>query len=188
MNEKKTFVGARNQVNPTESNTAEPMTFDRLSENINGAVHNVKSLLMAVNGYVDLLGAEEQSEVYEHAKESTEAVETILGNLAYALRAYRKTEPEELSLNACVRSTVELLRTNQVLKSMVMFELELARNDGIYAVSAEVMARLDGFIAGVAEHVLSGRQYTCTVATVCESERVCVRIGDEEIGFSRSGL
>ena len=171
-----------------ESRTEAAMTVERLAENVSGVVHNLKSTLMAVDGYIDLLASKKRGEIYKHAKQSTEALEAILGNLVYALRAYRKTEPEELSLNACVRSTVELLRTNQVLKSMVMFELELARNDGIYAVSAEVMARLDGFIAGVAEHVLSGRQYTCTVATVCESERVCVRIGDEEIGFSRSGL
>ena len=119
------FVGAEKRVNTTESPVEGAMTVERLSENISGVVHNVKSLLMAVNGYVDLLGAEERSEVYEHAKLSTEAVETILVNLAYALRAYGKTAPEELSLNTCVESTVELLRTNSVFQSKVRFELEL---------------------------------------------------------------
>ena len=79
-------------------------------------------------------------------------------NPVFALRACsgsRDTEPVELSLNACVRSTVELLRTNQVFQSKVRFELALAGDDRIYAVPAEAMARLDGFIADAAERVLS---------------------------------
>ena len=36
-------------------------------------------------------------------------VETIIANLAFALRAYRNTEPERLSLNACVRGAIERL-------------------------------------------------------------------------------
>ena len=117
-------------------------------------------------------------------KRLTEAMETILGNLVFALRAYRKTE--KLSLNVCVKSTIELLRTNQVFKSKARFELEVAGNERIYAVPAEVMGRLDGVFAGAAEHVLFGGKYTCTVATVCEPGRACVRIGAEEIGFLRS--
>ena len=37
------------------------------------------------------------------------------------------------------------------------------------------------------QRVLAGGEYTLTVATVCEPSRVCARIGNEEIGFSRSG-
>ena len=50
------------------------------------------------------------------------------------------------------------------------------------------MANLDGFIAGAAEHVLDGGEYTCNIVTVSEPERVCVRIRDKEIEFSRSEL
>ena len=50
---------------------------------------------------------------------------------------------------------------------------------------AKVMTRQDGFVAGEAERVLADGVYTLTVVTVSELERVCVRIGDGEIGFSR---
>lgn len=55
-----------------------------------------------------------------------------------------------MSLNACVRSTVELLRTNQVFQSKVKFELELAEDERFHAVPAEAMARLDGFVVDAA--------------------------------------
>ncbi len=171
-----------------ESHVEEAVRFERLAENVAGVVHNLKSTLMAVNGYIDLLAPERDGEVYEHAKQATEAMEEILCNLVFGLRACRKTEPEELSLNACVQSTVELLRTNYVFQSKVRFEFELTENDWIYAVPTEVMAQLDGFIAVAAEHMLVGGQYTCTVATVCEPRLVCVQIGDEESEFLRSDL
>ena len=89
------------------------MSIEKLSENISGVMHNLKSALMAVNGYLDLLGKDGDSEIYAQAKRSTGVVETIIANLAFALRAYRNTEPERLSLNACVRGAVELLRSNR---------------------------------------------------------------------------
>jgi hypothetical protein len=188
MREAQTRVRAEK---PTESHTEETMTVERLADGINGVAHNLKSTLMAVNGYIDLLGTGQPGEVYEQAKRSTGAMETILGNLVFAMRAYsgsRGTEPVELSLNACVRSTVELLRTNPVFQSKVRFELALAGDDRICAVSAEAMGRLNGFIGDAAERVLSAGEYVLTVATVREPGRVYVRAGGGEIGFSRSDL
>ena len=46
MNEKKMFVRAEKQEDPTESNNGQAMTVERLSENVSGVVHNVKSLLV----------------------------------------------------------------------------------------------------------------------------------------------
>ena len=59
-----TYAGEKKRADSIDSNTAETMTVERLSENVSGVVHNVKSLLMAVNGYVDLLGVEGRSEIY----------------------------------------------------------------------------------------------------------------------------
>jgi hypothetical protein len=188
MEKVKTRAKAEKQA---DSHTEKTMTVERLSEDVGGVVHNLKSALMAVNGYIDLLGSGQPGEIYEQAKRSTGVMETILGNLVFALRAYsgsRGTEPEELSLNACVRSTVELLRTNQVFQSKVRFELALAGDDRICAVSAEAMGRLNGFIGDAAERVLSAGEYVLTVATVREPGRVYVRAGGGEIGFSRSDL
>ena len=172
--------------NQTDSYLKKALSLERLAENVGGVAHNLKSTLMAVNGFLDLLGAENHSEIHEQAKRSTEAMETILSNLVFVLQAYRKTEPEVLSLNACVRSTAELLQTNGAFPGKVMFELELDEDDGIYAVLADVMVKLDLLITSAAEHVLAGGQQTCVVATVCERRLVCVRVGSVVTGFPRS--
>jgi hypothetical protein len=161
----------------------ESMDLDRLTENILGVMHNVKSALMAVNGYIDLLAPEKSGEIFEQAKHSTVAMETIIDDLVFAMRALRNTEPRELSLNQCVRSVVELIRSNPTFRGKVKFSFELAGDDGIYAVPAEVMMRLNEFISGEAKRVLAGGEYKLTVATVRESERVCARLGGAEIAF-----
>jgi hypothetical protein len=161
----------------------ESTDINHLTENILGVMHNLKSALMAVNGYIDLLAPKKSGEIYEHAKHSTGVVETIIGNLVFAMRAVRNTEPGEFSLNQCVRSAVELIRSNPTFRSKVKFAFEFAEDDGIYAVPAEVMSRLDVFISESAKRVLAGGEYKLTVVTVRESERVCARIGGAEIVF-----
>ena len=161
------------------------MSVEKLSENISGVMHNLKSALMAVNGYLDLLGKDGNGEIYEQAKRSTATVETIIANLVFAMRAYRNTEPVELSLNACVHSAVELLRSNRTFNGKVKFELELGEEDGIFGVPANVMGRLDGFITDAAMRVLKGKDHVLTVVTVCAEDHVSVRIGAAEVVFPR---
>ena len=164
------------------------MTVEKLSENISGVMHNLKSALMAVNGYLDLLGKDGNEEIYAQAKRSTGVVETIIANLAFAVRAYRSAEPERLLLNACVRSAVELLRSNHTFNGKVKFELELGEQDAIYDVPANVMARLDAFITEAAMRVVKGKDHVLTVMTVCEGEQVSVRIGGAEVVFPRGDV
>lgn len=82
------------------------MTVEKLAENVSGVMHNLKSAFMAVNGYIDLLAENRTDKLHEQAKQSTGAIEIIINNLAFAMRAYRNTEPAQLSLNAYVRSTL----------------------------------------------------------------------------------
>ena len=61
--------------------------------------------------------------------------------------------------------------------------LELAGDDGIFAVLAEVAMRLDAFLSETAKRSLAEGEYELTVATVRESGRMCVRIVCAEIAF-----
>ena len=116
----------------------------------------MKSALMAVNGYIDLLAPEKTGEIYEHAKHSTGALEAVIENLVSAMRAARNTEPIELSLNQCVRSEVELIRSNPTFQGKVKIAFELAGDDKIFAVPAKVVIRLDSFLSEAAKRVLGG--------------------------------
>ena len=169
-----------------QSNKA--MTVEKLSENVGGVMHNLKSAFMAVNGYIDLLASDHTDKIYGQAKQSVGVMETIINNLVFAMRAYRNTEPAELSLNACVRSTVELLRTNRTFSGKVKFELMLGEDDGIYGVPAKVMGRLDEFITNAAMQVLANGDYTLTVKMACEEDHVSVRIGNDEVAFPRGDV
>ena len=124
--------------------------------------------------------------LHEQAKQSTGAIEIIINSLVFAMRAYRNTEPVKLSLNACLRSAVELRRSNRMCNGKVKFELELGEDDEIYGVPAEVMDRLDEFISEAATRVLSDGGYVLTVKTVCHDRHVSVRIGDDEVIFGRA--
>ena len=159
---------------------------DQLTENTLGVVHNMKSALMAVNGYIDLLSSEKAGEFYKHAKHSTVALETVIENLVFALRAYRNTEAVNISLNQCVRSAVELIRSNHTFRGKAKFTFELGEDDEIYAIPVDVMTQLDAFFSGEAKRLLADGEYKLTVATVRESERMCVRIGNAEIAFPNS--
>ena len=164
------------------------MTVEKLAENVSGVMHNLKSAFMAVNGYIDLLGENRADKLHDQAKRSTGAIEIIINNLAFAMRTYRNTEPAELSLNACVQSVVELLRSNRMFNGKVKFELEFGEDDGIYAIPSEVMGRLDAFISERATHVLLDGEYVLKVATACGEEHVSVRIDDDEITFPKADL
>jgi hypothetical protein len=164
----------------------ESMGLDQLTENILGVVHNMKSALMAVNGYIELLAPEKTGEIYEHAKHSTGTLETAIENLVFALRAYRNTEAISISLNQCLKSAIELIRSNPTFRGKVKFTLELTENDIIHAVPVDVMTRLASFISGEAKRALAGGAYKLTVGTVNKSGNVFVRIGSAEITFPNS--
>ena len=164
----------------------ESTDIDQLTDNILGVVHNMKSALMAVNGYIDLLSPEKSGEIYEQAKHSTGALQKIIENLAFALRACRNTEPADISLNQCVKSAVEHIRSNPTFRGKVKFTLELTENDTIHTVPANVMTRLESFISGEAKRALADGAYKLIVGTVNKSENVFVRIGSAEITFPNS--
>ena len=156
----------------------ESMDIDQLIENIFGVIHSMKSSLMAVNGYIDLLAPEKTGEIYENAKNSTEKLETVINNLVFALRAYRNTEPADISLNQYVKSAVELIRSNKTFRSKVKFSLELTENDMIHAVPAEVLDRLVACISEEAMRMLNGGEYRVTVGTAYEDGQRSIRIGN----------
>ena len=161
----------------------EETSIEQLTGDILGVLHNVKSALMAVNGFIDLLAQEKDDEIYELAKDSTVTMETIIDNLVFAMRAMRDTEEKELSLNQCVRSAVELVRSNRTFRGKAKFDFDFTEDDAMCAEPATTMKRLDVFLSGAAGRALAEGEYKLVVATVRESKWVCARIGDTEVAF-----
>ena len=86
----------------------------------------------------------------------------------------------------CVKSAVELIRSNHTFRGKAKFTFELAEDDRIFAVPAEVMMRLDEFLSETAKRVLDGGEYKLTVAAVSKSRRTCVQTDGAEIAFPKS--
>ena len=162
------------------------MTVERLSENVLGVMHNMKSALMAVNGYIDLLIPDRSGEVYDGAKRSVVDMESVINNLVFALRAFRQTDPQPVSLNKCVQSVVALLRSNESFRGKLKVHLELAELDEIYDTPAAVIQSLYVFISRAMNVLLSTEKYELTVRAVGEQDRVFIQIGGESIDFPRS--
>ena len=161
------------------------MTVERLSENVLGVMHNMKSALMAVNGYIDLLEPDRSGEIYEHAKRSVCDMENVINNLSFAMKSYRQTELQTVSLNACVQGVVELLRSNRVFRGKVKFHLEIIETDEIFDAPAAVMRSLDAFITRSMNGLLADGKYEMTVCTVVDQDRVFVRVDGDAIDFPR---
>jgi hypothetical protein len=77
------------------------------TEDILGVAHNMKSALMAVNGFIDLLAPEKSGELYEQVRHPTGALETIIENLVFALRAYRNRRDGNIVESMCKTHPVE---------------------------------------------------------------------------------
>ena len=73
------------RVRRRQSKKRQLMSVETLNENISGVMHNLKSALMALDGYLDLLGKDGSDEIYEQAKRSTTTAETIIGKVKFEL-------------------------------------------------------------------------------------------------------
>ena len=104
--------------------------------------------------------------IYENTADfwhPTGSLETIIGNLAFALRAYMDNESAEISLNHCAESAIEIIRSNRSFRGRVNFSLEFAENYRIRTVPANVMSRLESFISVQTNRQLASGQYKVTV-------------------------
>lgn len=158
--------------------------FIRFGQNIAGIVHNVKSKLMSIEGFNDLIAegvAESGGEAGDYAalqRRGIDQIDEMIDGLLLAVRSYQRTEPETMSLGRLVRSTVEILRANRNVRSGISVELNLCKDDRIKATPIAVIQILDALLQNAWEAVLPTADHSIAVSTRIDGSFVACTIRD----------
>ncbi len=161
--------------------------FVRFGKNLSGMIHNLKSSLNAVNGYVGLLAddtAEEREEVATMAKRAAGHLESTINDLLFAVRAYQRTDYEAISLNACVRSMVEVLRSTPIFRSKIQIDLCLSEPDTVWASPIALMQVLDNLMTNAGEAMVdTDDRFVIQISTEFDAGVVRLAIEDQGPGI-----
>ena len=161
--------------------------FVRFGQNIAGVVHNLRSVLTSVDGYIDLLrmGTDDDKErLLVLQRRSTRRMHEMIGNFMGAVRSYQREEHQRVSLNDLVRSSVEMLRGNPARTHRLKVETELSTPDVIVAAPMEAMQVIDNLVANASEAMQEGDGYLLVFRTIPDGDRVRLSILDEGGGIS----
>lgn len=158
--------------------------FIRFGQNIAGIVHNVKSKLMSIEGFNDLIAegvAESSGETGDYAalqRRGIDQIHEMIDGLLLAVRSYQRTETETMSLGRLVRSTVEILRANRNVRSGITVELDLCKNDRIQAAPIAVIQILDALLQNAWEAVLPTTEHSVAISTRVDGSFIACTIRD----------
>lgn len=161
--------------------------FVKFGQNISGVVHNLRSSLMSVDGYIDLLQmseSEEKEELLRLQRKSTENMLEMISNFMGAVRSYQGKEAQDVSLNELVRSSIEILKGNPRLKHRLKIKMELQEPDTIHAVPMEIMQVIDNVVTNASESMRGGEGYHLTLRTECDTSFVKLSVRDEGSGIA----
>lgn len=163
--------------------------FVRFGQNIAGIVHNVKSKLMSIEGFNDLMTdavAESSDSTGEYAslqRRGIRQLSEMIDGLLLAVRSYQRSVPETMPLGPLVRSAVEMLKANRSVRSGIRIDLDLCEGDGIYAVPLAVIQILDAFIQNAWESLLPESEHRISIATRVDGSFVACSIEDRGRGL-----
>jgi len=174
----------RNESERLKREAISNQVFIHFGQNIAGIVHNVKSKLMSIEGFNDLIAegvAESGSETGDYAalqRRGIDQIHEMIDGLLLAVRSYQRTETETMSLGRLVRSTVEILRANRNVRSRISVQVDLCTEDRIQAAPIAVIQILDALLQNAWEAVTPTTGQVITVSTRVEGSFVACTIGD----------
>lgn len=160
--------------------------FVKFGRNISGVIHNLRSVLMSIDGYIDIQEQSEGDERHQLAsfqKRATGRMLEMINNFMTAVRSYQQIENRRVPLNRLVQSAVEILKGNSELKQRFKIEVSLDDTDTIYAVPMEVMQVIDNVITNAAESMINSDKYHLYISTRAADGYVELAVKDEGSGI-----
>ena len=160
--------------------------FIDFGRNVAGIVHNIKSSLMAINGYAELLQDDNDKIIHEYAGyqlESSDRILNLVNRLSFATRSYQEVEKTVLSLNLIIVTTIEVIQTNLELKNVGKFLIELDENDRIFASPLEIFQLIDNILKNAHEAMINNSQGRITVKSTKRLDGLLFIVEDEGIGI-----
>ena len=142
--------------------------FVAFGKNIAGVVHNLKSLMMSIDGYNGLILSSDNEElvtVVDLQKKASVRMLEMINNTMYAIRSFQKTDLNYIDINELVLSSVEVLRGNPILRHNLKIMLELGKPIQIQAVPIEMMQVIENLVTNAAEAAQETEQYDLFIRT-----------------------
>lgn len=160
--------------------------FVKFGRNIAGVIHNLKSILMSVDGYIDLIKISKDDnlkDLLELQKKSTKRMATMISNFMTAVRSYQRAEPQQIRLNQLVASAIEVLKGNDILKHKIRINMDLREPDAIHAVPMEIMQIVDNLVTNAAESMVDTGRFDITIKTWHSPRGVHLQVIDQGNGI-----
>ena len=126
---------------------------------------------------------DDKNELLDIQKRSTMKMLDMINNFMIAVRSYQREEHQIISLNDLVKSSVEVIRGNQILKHRVSIELDLRTPDTIKGAPMEVMQIIDNIATNAAESMMNTDRYHMTITTEKSEGYIRLSVKDEGVGI-----
>ena len=160
--------------------------FVKFGKSMAGVIHNLKSVMMSIQGYSDLLRITDKGEwdsIVDLQKRSSERMLAMINNFNVAVRSYQNADPQQLHLNQLVASSVEVLKGNDILKHRIRIKMELSEPDTIRAVPMAVMQIIDNLVTNAAESMSDTGRFDLVARTLQQDEWVLLQVSDQGVGI-----
>ena len=102
--------------------------FIRYGRNIAGIIHSIRSKLMAVNGFTELIHKEGTGRIREYSALQAKAADRILlllDNYIFSIKALSREDRDVVSVNSCLKSLLELYSTSILCRDNIDIRCEI---------------------------------------------------------------
>lgn len=116
--------------------------FVHFGKNVTGVIHNIRSSLNSVFGYIDLIKENSDQrtvEYFELQRKAADNINTMIDNLLFAVRSYQNIERREISLNSLIDGCLELQRANLRIRNTIGIDFDRTDDDKLIAVPTEII-------------------------------------------------
>ncbi|MEW5814086.1 MAG: HAMP domain-containing sensor histidine kinase [Spirochaetota bacterium] len=161
--------------------------FVELGRNLLGVVHNLKSRLMALSGFMELVEEEGDKKMVEYASMQRKAYHQIVEmveNLMFVATSYQNVNPQPVSLNKIVKGIIEIFNANLDFKQTVIVKVELdSGNDTIMAAPQELLRLLENLVNNSYESMTTANQNEIKILSAQEDDRLKLSLSDNGRGI-----
>ena len=160
--------------------------FVDFGKNIAGVIHNIKSVMMSIEGYNDIMRITDKSEwdnMLDLQKKSNKRMLEMINNFMEAVRSYQREDEQEVSLNRLVMGSVEVLKGNAELKGKLKIHIELNEPDAIRAAPMHIMQTIDNLVTNSAQAMENTGRFDLHISTRPENRYIVLSVRDQGVGI-----
>lgn len=160
--------------------------FIQFGKNVAGVVHNLKSMLMGIDGFAECVEQEGDESTREYGNMIRQAAGNMTGivnNLLRTVKYSQNTESDIIDLPTMLNSVLELVKANRLKKEKVLMEKVFEPFCAIYACPIEVMQLSQNLINNAFEAVERQKNAKVRLKIHSEEGRIYLTVEDNGPGI-----